>query len=89
MNGSVKSSSPLQAVTQHFEKYFAVVAYYKTVLIAHHLLQQGILPVFPYTRPRGGKGMFKTKDFYHDDYYDCYLYENNQVLRYRTTTRDE
>ena len=82
--------SLLESVTQHFKKPFAVVAdsAYKTVPIAHHLLKQGILPVFPYTRPRGVKGMFKTKDFYYDDYYDCYLCENNQVLRYRTTTRD-
>ncbi|HCV53764.1 MAG TPA: hypothetical protein DGL70_10430 [Exiguobacterium sp.] len=32
--------------------------------------------------------MLKTKDFYYDEHYDCYLCENNQVLRYRTTSRD-
>ncbi|WP_235514046.1 hypothetical protein, partial [Exiguobacterium sp. Leaf196] len=45
----------LQTVTHHFGQPFAVVAdsAYKTVPIAHHLLKQGILPVFPYTRPNG------------------------------------
>ncbi|ASI36884.1 hypothetical protein A0126_18905 (plasmid) [Exiguobacterium sp. N4-1P] len=33
--------------------------------------------------------MLKTKDFYYDEHYDCYLCENNQVLHYRTTTRDK
>ena len=82
--------SLLESVTQHFKKPFAVVAEssYKTVPIAPHLFKQGILPALPYKRPKGVKGMFKTKDFYYDDYYDCYLCENNQVLRYRTTTRD-
>ena len=90
VHDSIVFPALLQTVTHHFGQPFAVVAdsAYKTVPIAHHLLKQGILPVFPYTRPRGVKGMLKTKDFYYDEHYDCYLCENNQVLRYRTTTRD-
>lgn len=80
----------LQTVTEHFGKPFAVVAdaAYKTIPIAHRLREQDILAVFPYTRPGGVKGMLKKKDFFYDEYYDCYLCENNQILRYRTTTRD-
>ncbi|WP_082478703.1 transposase [Exiguobacterium sp. Leaf196] len=90
VHDSIVFPALLQTVTHHFGQPFAVVAdsAYKTVPIAHHLLKQSILPVFPYTRPRGVKGMLKTKDFYYDEHYDCYLCENNQVLRYRTTTRD-
>ncbi|WP_157898494.1 transposase [Exiguobacterium sp. N4-1P] len=57
VHDSIVFPALLQTVTQHFEQPFVVVAdsAYKTVLIAHHLLKQGILPVFPYTRPRGGK----------------------------------
>lgn len=32
--------------------------------------------------------MLKKKDFFYDEYYDCYLCENTQVLRYRTMIRD-
>ncbi|WP_354020159.1 IS1182 family transposase [Exiguobacterium sp. PvP048] len=80
----------LESVSHRFGQSSAVVAdsAYKTVQLARHLLQRNILPVFPYTRPRGVKGMFKTKDFYYDEYYDCYLCPKNQVLRYQTTTRE-
>lgn len=87
---SVVLPSLLQTVMEHFGKPFAIVANaaYKTIPIAHRLREQDILAVFPYTRPGGVKGMLKKKDFFYDEYYDCYLCENNQILRYRTTTRD-
>ena len=49
----------------------------KTPAIAHYLLEQNIIPVFPYTRPKGVKGNLRPNDFVY-----------NQVLTYRTTTRD-
>lgn len=87
VHDSAASPSLLQTFTKHFGKSFADAAY-KTILIAHHLREQDILAVFPYTRPGGVKGMLKKKDFFYDEYYDCYLSENNQILRYRTTTLD-
>lgn len=80
----------LELIIHRFTVPFAVVAdsAYKTAPIVHLLLRQCILPVFPYTRPKGVKGMFKTNAFYNDAYYDCYLCENNQQLVYRTTTRE-
>lgn len=61
---------------------------YKTPATARFLLQEDITPVFPYTRPRGKKGKLRPKDFIYDDYYDVYLCPENQILTYRTTTRD-
>ena len=59
---------------------------YKTPAIAHYLLEQNIIPVFPYTRPKGVKGNLRPNDFVYDAFYDCYLCPENQVLTYRTTT---
>ena len=36
----------------------------------------------------GKKGFFRTKDFYYDEYYDCVLCPQNQVLSYVTTNRE-
>ena len=61
---------------------------YKTPSIAKFLLEKGITPVFPYTRPRGKKDFLRPKDFVYDEHFDCYLCLENQVLTYRTTTRE-
>ncbi|MEX5397081.1 IS1182 family transposase [Streptococcus sp. ZJ93] len=61
---------------------------YKTPSIAKFLLDKNITPVFPYTRPRGIQGKLRPKDFVYDEHFDCYLCPENQVLAYRTTTRE-
>ncbi len=61
---------------------------FKTPAIAKMLLDDGIIPVFPYTRPMTKEGYFKKYDFVYDEYYDCYLCPNNKVLRYSTTNRN-
>ena len=61
---------------------------YKTPSIAKFLLEKEITPVFPYTRPRGKRGFLRPKDFVYDEHFDCYLCPENQVLTYRTTTRE-
>ena len=33
-------------------------------------------------------GIFKKYEYVYDEYYDCYICPNNQVLTYRTTNRD-
>lgn len=60
---------------------------YKNPKIAKFLLAQHITPVFPYTRPKGQKDKWRPKDFVYDEYYDCYLCPQNQVLAYSTTNR--
>lgn len=61
---------------------------YKTPAIAHQLLTDGIEPLFPYKRPMTKKGFFKKYEYAYDEYYDCYICPENQVLTYRTTNRD-
>lgn len=61
---------------------------YKIPAIAKMLIDDGILPVFPYKRPMTKKGFFKKYDYAYDEYYDCYLCPNHQILSYSTTNRD-
>ena len=68
--------------------YLIADAGYKTPSIAHYLLTLGIIPVFPYTRPRGKKDMLRPKEFMYDEYYNVYLCPENHLLHYSTTNRD-
>lgn len=69
-------------------KYVAVDAGYKIPYIAKLLIDQEIRPVMPYTRPRGKKEFFRKHEYVYDEYYDCYICPNNQILKYSTTNRD-
>lgn len=61
---------------------------YKTPAIAKLLMDDGINPLFPYKRPMTKEGFFKKYEYAYDEYYDCYICPNNQVLNYSTTNRD-
>lgn len=61
---------------------------YKTPAIAKMLIDDGINPLFPYKRPMTKEGFFKKYEYVYDEYYDCYICPNNQVLKYSTTNRD-
>jgi len=65
-----------------------VDAGYFTAPICKGLSDRGIYGVMPYTRPMGTPGMFKKRDFVYDEYYDCYLCPEGQVLNYSTTNRE-
>ena len=66
----------------------AVDAGYKTPYISKYLLDGGIRPVMPYTRPHTKEGLFRKHDYVYDEYYDCFICPAGQVLPYETTTRD-
>ena len=61
---------------------------YKTPAIAKLLIDDGIEPIFPYKRPMTKEGYFKKYEYVYDEYYDCYICPNNQILKYTTTNRD-
>lgn len=63
-------------------------AAYKTPAIAKQLIDDGITPVFPYKRPMTKEGFFRKYEYVYDEYYDCYICPNNQLLSYSTTNRD-
>lgn len=66
----------------------AVDAGYKTPYISKLLLDEQVRPVMPYKRPMTKKGFFRKYDYVYDEYYDCYVCPQDQVLSYRTTTRE-
>ena len=61
---------------------------YKTPAIAKLLLDDGVRPLFAYKCPMTKEGFFKKYEYAYDEYYDCYICPNNQVLTYRTTDRE-
>ena len=64
---------------------------YKTPAIAKKLLDDGIQPVFPYTAPKRKSKIenpYYKREFIYDEYYDCYLCPENQILEYTTTNRE-
>ena len=65
-----------------------VDAGYKTPAIAKLLLDDGVKPVFPYKRPQTKEGYFKKYEYVYDEYNDCYICPNDQILKYSTTNRD-
>lgn len=79
-----------QKIAQTFAEVKAVVvdAGYKTPGICREIVQAGKLPVMPYKRPMTKEGYFKKYEYVYDEYYDCYICPNNQVLKYTTTNRD-
>lgn len=66
-------------------KYMIGDAGYKTPTIANFLLNtEKITPVFPYTRPRRKP---ENRDIIYDEYYDCFIDEENRIYHYSTTNR--
>ena len=66
----------------------AADAGYKTPWICKELIDDGILPVMPYVRPKTKEGFFFASEYVYDEYYDCILCPENQVLKYSTTNRE-
>ena len=69
-------------------KYVVADAGYKIPYICKQILDDHRVPVLPYKRPMSKKGYFKPYEYVYDEYYDCVLCPNNQVLHYSTTNRD-
>ena len=42
----------------------------------------------PYRRPKTKKGFFKKYEFVYDEYFDCYICPQNNILNYKTTNRE-
>lgn len=90
--GNIHDSQAFSALFAKIEPFHPEIliadAGYKTPSIAKFLLDQHIIPLFPYTRPKGKKEKLRPKDFIYDEHDDCYLCPENHVLTYRTTTRE-
>jgi len=61
---------------------------YFTAPICHGLVKRNIYGVIGYSRPTHREGYLRKSDFVYDEHYDCYLCPRDQVIKYRTTTRE-
>ena len=61
---------------------------YKTPWISKRILDDGRIPVLPYKRPMGKEGFFPPYEYVYDEYFDCIICPENQVLSYATTNRE-
>ncbi|WP_421617453.1 IS1182 family transposase [Brevibacillus sp. TJ4] len=92
--GNVHDSQVFEDVLNQVRKTFAqpqavaVDSGYKTPYISKTLLDDQIRPVMPYTRPRTKEGFFKKHEYVYDEYFDCYICPNEQILTYETTNKD-
>jgi transcription elongation factor Elf1 len=66
----------------------AVDAGYKTPWICKKVQDDGRNISTPYKRPMGKTGFFFPHEYVYDEYFDCVLCPENQVLPYSTTNRD-
>lgn len=73
-----------------FPEVKAVVAdsAYRTPWIAKQIIDDGRVPSLPYKSPMTPDGYFRKHEYVYDEYYDCILCPNNQVLKYSTTNRE-
>ncbi len=92
--GNVHDSHMLQPlvekVMEKVKKPLAVAAdaAYKTPAITKFLFEHEIQPVLPYTRYKTKDGFLRKHHYVYDEYYDCYLCPEGQVLKYSTTTKE-
>ncbi len=61
---------------------------YRSPAIAKLVIDDEINPLLPYKRPMTKDGFFKKDEYVYDEYYDCYICPENQILKYSTTNRD-
>jgi transposase len=66
----------------------AIDSGYKTPWIMKQVFDSERLAVTPYKRPMTKDGFFKKYDYVYDEFYDCIVCPENQILKYTTTNRD-
>ena len=74
----------------HFPEVKSVVvdSAYRTPWIAKKIIDDKRTPSMPYKCPMTPEGYFKKYEYVYDEYFDCYICPNNQVLKYSTTNRE-
>lgn len=90
VHDSVMFDGVYRKVTAKFSEIEAVGidSGYKTPWIMKQIFDSGKIACTPYKRPMTKKGFFKKYDFTYDEFYDCVICPENQILKYSTTNRD-
>lgn len=66
----------------------AADAAYKTPAICNFLIENGITPALPYTRPKTKEGFMRKHEYVYDEHFDCYICPQGETLTYSTTTKE-
>ena len=61
---------------------------YKTPWIMKQIFDSERSAATPYKRPMTKDGFFRKYEYVYDEYYNCYICPENQILKYSTTNRD-
>ena len=91
--GNIHDSTAFNAlyekVTERFPEIEVVTAdaAYKTPWICKRILDDGRKPSMPYKRPMTRKGTHEWWKYVYDEYYDCVICPEYQILAYSTTNK--
>lgn len=90
VHDSVAWDAVYDQVTAKFEeaKFIAMDAGYKTPWIAKKILDDGRVPILPYTRHHGRKDGYRPWDYQYDPAKDCFICPHGQELRHTTTDKE-
>lgn len=66
----------------------AIDAGYKTPWICKKIIDDGRNPSTPYKRPMNKRGFFYPYEYVYDEYYNCVICPNNEILPYTTTNKE-
>ena len=72
----------------HAVTFVAMDAGYKTPWIAKKTIEDGRVPILPYTRYTGNQDHYKPWQYTYDPKNDAYICPNGGILRHTTTDRD-
>lgn len=88
VHDSVAWDAIYKAVTEKFDvKFVTMDAGYKIPWIAKKVLDDGRIPILPYTRYNGSKEHYKPWDYTYDPIQDVYTCPNGGILRHTTTDK--
>jgi len=89
VHDSVAWDSVYDRVTGKFDIEFVTMdAGYKTPWIAKKTLDDGKIPVLPYTRYKGNKAHYKLWEYDYDPKEDTFTCRHGGILRHTTTNKD-
>lgn len=89
VHDSVAWDAIYDVVTSKYNVQFVTMdAGHKTPWIAKKTLDDGKVPILPYTRYKGKKGQYKPWEYTYDPAVDTYTCPRGGVLRHTTTDRD-
>ncbi len=89
VHDSVAFDALYDQITAKYDiKFMAMDAGYKIPWICKKTLDTDIIPIMPYTRPRGNKDQWKPWDYEYDPQHDTFTCKFGGILRHTTTDKE-